>query len=144
MVKRGRVRQTPWFSIHICWSSTRQKKSKSPECCKPTWQQTQILILSPLVSRWVRSTCWPLSAESSTSWWWCCPWCPATCCAGCPTASWPWWPPSVGWNWSVPWPVWCPRSWPSSAPSSTLWSTCSSTTRWEKGGVHHTGWQAPV
>lgn len=82
------------------------------------------------VCRWVRSNCWQLIAESSTFWWWCCPWCLATCFAGCPTASWPWWPPSVGRDWSPLWPAWCPLSWPSSAPSSTQSSMRSSTTRW--------------
>ena len=86
------------------------------------------------ISRWAKSTFWRLSAGSSTFCWWCCPWCPATCCAGCPTASWRWWPPLANLGQSLPQPTWCPPSWPSSARSSTPSSTYSSTTRLEPRG----------
>lgn len=83
------------------------------------------------VFRWVRSTWGQLSTESSTFCWWWCPWFPVTCCVGCPTASWLWWPPSAVRDWSLPWRVLCPPSWLSLAPLSTPSSMCSSTTRWD-------------
>lgn len=80
--------------------------------------------------RWGGSVSRRRGGESSTSCsWWSLRWC-VTCCAGCPTAWSPWWPPLDTRALSPPsWP-WCPPSWLRVALSSTPSSIYSWTNRW--------------
>lgn len=80
--------------------------------------------------RWGGSVSRRRGGESSTSCsWWSLRWC-VTCCAGCPTAWSPWWPPLDTRALSPPSWLWCPPSWLRVAPSSTPSSIYSWTNRW--------------
>lgn len=130
--KRAYARGTKSLLVDLKKPKILRDTSKTHEFSGVFTSIPLILLLSH-ISRWERSIFWQLSAENATFRWWFSLWCPATCCAGCPMASWHWWPPLVGRGWWLPSLVWFLPSWPSSALLSTLLSMFSSTNRWEWG-----------
>lgn len=109
----------------MLWKNVLHVRGGPIEHTSPLHQRSPILI-----PRWVGSEKLQPGGESTTYclWFWLQR--PATCCAGCLTASWPWWRHSAHPTSSVPWPAWCRHCWPRAARSSTRSSTSSWINRW--------------